>query len=634
SLDEIQNLDDDKKLTIDFDLETSAESSSVSFDVRFEDWWDRQLQQNRVVPHYRSVGEFMEFTRETAAMVANQIAISNSTEFLVRGAAGSGKSTGLPHHLSKKGKVLLLEPTRPLAENVSKQLSGDPFLQNVTLRMRGLSKYGSSNITVMTSGYAFHYYVNNPTQLCNFDYIIIDECHVLDSPTIAFNCALKEYEFPGKLLKVSATPPGRECEFKTQHPVKLKVEEHLSFQHFVQAQGTGSNADMTQHGNNLLVYVASYNEVDQLSKMLTERHFKVTKVDGRTMQMGNVEIITTGSEGKPHFVVATNIIENGVTLDIDCVIDFGLKVVAELDSDNRCVRYAKKPVTYGERIQRLGRVGRCKPGFALRVGHTEKGIEEIPEFIATEAAFLSFSYGLPVTTQGVSTNILSKCTVKQAKVALNFEITPFFTTHFIKYDGSMHPEIHRLMKPYKLRESEMLLSKLAIPYQFTNQWLTAKEYERMGVHLHCDDKVRIPFYVNGIPDKLFETLWDTVCKFKCDAGFGRLSSENAAKISYTLSAESGAIPRTIAIIDHLLSEEMMKKSHYDTLSSSVTGYSCSLAGVVSGFRKRYLRDHTQHNIAILQQARAQLLEFNCSSVDLIKLQNLDGLGILHAVQLQ
>nr|WIW80093.1 polyprotein [Wisteria vein mosaic virus] len=634
SLDEIQNLDEDKKLTIDFDLETSKEPSSISFDVKFEDWWNRQLQQNRVIPHYRSTGEFLEFTRETAAKVANSVATSSATEFLIRGAVGSGKSTGLPHHLSKKGKVLLLEPTRPLAENVSKQLSLEPFYQNVTLRMRGLSKFGSSNIVVMTSGFAFHYYVNNPQQLADFDFIIIDECHVQDSSTIAFNCALKEFEYSGKLLKVSATPPGRECEFTTQHPVKLKVEDQLSFQHFVQAQGTGSNADMVQYGNNLLVYVASYNEVDQLSRLLTERQYKVTKVDGRTMQMGNVEITTTGTESKPHFVVATNIIENGVTLDIDCVIDFGLKVVAVLDSDNRCVRYNKKSVSYGERIQRLGRVGRCKPGFALRIGHTEKGIEEVPEFIATEAAFLSFAYGLPVTTQSVSTNILSKCTVKQARVALNFEITPFFTTNFIKYDGSMHPEVHKLLKSYKLRESEMMLNKLAIPYQFVGQWITVKEYDRQGIHLNCGERVRIPFYVHGIPDKLYEMLWDAVCKYKCDAGFGRITSVNASKISYTLSTDPNAIPRTLAILEHLLGEEMTKKSHFDTIGSSVTGYSFSLSGIAEGFRKRYLRDYTQHNISILQQAKSQLLEFDCNRIDINNLHGMEGVGILNAVQLQ
>uniref|UniRef100_A0A481ULY1 Genome polyprotein n=1 Tax=Dasheen mosaic virus TaxID=29271 RepID=A0A481ULY1_9POTV len=634
SLDDIENIEDCKNLTVDFEITSTKEPPAMSFDVHFEDWWSKQLQLNRVVPHYRSSGRFLEFTRATAAKVANEIILHEDHEFLIRGAVGSGKSTGLPHHLSKKGRVLLLEPTRPLAENVSKQLAKDPFFQQVTLRMRGMSVFGSSNIVVMTSGFAFHYYVNNPHQLSEFDFIIIDECHVMDAPTIAFNCALKEFNFSGKLLKVSATPPGRECEFTTQHPVKLIVEETLSLQGFAQAQGTQSNADMIKYGHNILVYVASYNDVDTLSRQLSERKYKVTKVDGRTMQMGNIEIKTEGCEGKPHFIVATNIIENGVTIDIDCVVDFGQKVVATLDSESRCMRYNKTSVSYGERIQRLGRVGRFKAGTALRIGHTERGIDEIPASIATEAAFLSFAYGLPVTTQGVTTDILSRCTVKQARVALNFEITPFFTVHFVRFDGSMHPEVHKLLKGFKLRESEMLLSKLAIPNQYVNQWISVRDYDRLGVKLQCSENTRIPFYARGIPDALFEHLWETVQAYKSDAGFGRISTVNASKISYTLSTDPHAIPRTVAIIDHLLSEEMIKKDHFDTIGSSVTGYSFSLTGIVEGIRKRYLKDFSTENIATLQQAKAQLLDINTRHINFSNYSDVADLGVLRAVQFQ
>uniref|UniRef100_A0A481UNV5 Genome polyprotein n=1 Tax=Dasheen mosaic virus TaxID=29271 RepID=A0A481UNV5_9POTV len=634
SLDDIENIEDCKNLTVDFDITTAKEPPALSFDVHFEDWWSKQLQLNRVVPHYRNSGVFMEFTRATAAKVANEITLHAECEFLIRGAVGSGKSTGLPFHLAKKGKVLLLEPTRPLAENVSKQLAKEPFFQQVTLRMRGMSIFGSSNIVVMTSGFAFHYYVNNPHQLSEFDFIIIDECHVMDASTIAFNCALKEYSFAGKLLKVSATPPGRECEFTTQHPVKLVVEETLSLQGFAQAQGTQSNADMLRFGCNILVYVASYNDVDTLARHLTEKKYKVTKVDGRTMQMGNIEIRTEGCEGKPHFIVATNIIENGVTIDIDCVVDFGQKVVAVLDSDSRCMRYNKTSVSYGERIQRLGRVGRFKAGTALRIGHTERGIDEIPASIATEAAFLSFAYGLPVTTQGVTTDILSRCTVKQARVALNFEITPFFTVHFVRFDGSMHPEIHKLLKGFKLRESEMLLNKLAIPNQYVNQWMTVKEYERLGVKIQCPEDTRIPFFARGIPDALLEKLWEVSPTIQKYAGFGRISSVNASKISYTLSTDPHAIPRTVAIIDHLLSEEMIKKDHFDTIGSSVTGYSFSLTGIVEGIRKRYLKDFSTENIATLQQAKAQLLDINTRHINFSNYSDVADLGVLRAVQFQ
>ncbi|NUM24979.1 hypothetical protein GJ604_25595, partial [Escherichia coli] len=128
-----------------------------------------------------------------------------------------------------------------------------------------------------------------------------------------------------------------------------------SFKQLVDNFGTGANSDVTAFADNILVYVASYNEVDQLSKLLSDKGYLVTKIDGRTMKVGKTEISTSGTKSKKHFIVATNIIENGVTLDIEAVIDFGTKVVPEMDSDNRMIRYSKQAISFGERIQRLGR---------------------------------------------------------------------------------------------------------------------------------------------------------------------------------------------------------------------------------------------------------------------------------------
>ncbi|QPK93591.1 polyprotein [Achyranthes bidentata mosaic virus] len=634
SLDEIQDTIEDKKLTIDFELDTSTEGAQATMDVRFEDWWHKQLEQNRVVPHYRLSGSFMEFTRQTAASVANSIATATQTEFLIRGAVGSGKSTGLPHQLSMKGKVLLLEPTRPLAENVCKQLRGDPFYLQPTLRMRGLSTFGSSNISVMTGGFALHYYAHNPAMLNDFDFIIIDECHTLDAPTMAFYCLLREFSFPGKVLKVSATPPGKECEFRTQYDVQIKKEDAISFQSFVQAQGTGSNADVVMHGNNILVYVASYNDVDQLSDLLTKANHKVTKVDGRTMKMGHVEIPTKGTAQCKHFVVATNIIENGVTLDIDVVVDFGQKVVAELDIDDRCMRYKKVAISYGERIQRLGRVGRVKTGVALRIGHTEQGLVDIPVSIATEAAFLCFAYGLPVMTHNVTTSLLNNCTTNKAKTMMQFELSPFFTADLVNFRGAMHPAIHTLLKPFKLRESEVELNTLAIPNACINQWLSIASYEKIGIKINASKDVRIPFYARGIPDKLFEQLWTALNDYKHDANFGKLTSACATKVAYTLSTEPSAIPRTIAIIDQLTTEERQKKAHFEALSTNVCSHKFTLRGIVDTIRARYMTDHSKANIERLQQARSQLLNFSTTHHDFSKVSSLLSYGYLETVQYQ
>nr|QYA72446.1 polyprotein [Tamarillo fruit ring virus] len=611
SIDTILEDFDEKNEMIEFEI-TAPDAKSLAYkSSTFQVWWDNQLTANNVISHYRTEGKFVEFTRDTAAQVASDIANSDVHDFLIRGAVGSGKSTGLPYNLSKKGKVLLLEPTRPLAENVHTQLASAPFHLNPTLMMRNTSVFGSTPITVMTSGYALHYLANNAHRLNEFAFIIFDECHVLDASAMAFRSLLADRSYSGKVLKVSATPPGRETEFSTQFPVKIKIEDRLSFQQFVDAQGTGVNADVVSEADNILVYVASYNEVDQLSKMLTEKHYKVTKVDGRTMKSGAAEIKTYGTKSRKHFIVATNIIENGVTIDIEAVVDFGMKVSAAVDVDTRMIRYLKGAINYGERIQRLGRVGRTKPGCALRIGHTNKGIEAIPSLIANEAAFLCFIYGLPVMTSQVSTSLISNCTVQQARTMALFELPFYFVQDYVAADGSMHPSIHALLKKYKLRESEILLNKLSIPHAAISAWMSVREYNQCTRQLDLDPDTKLSFYVKDVPEDLYEKLWKCVLANKGDAGFGRVRTHNAAKIAHKLRTDDMAIQRTVAFIDQLIASEMQKKEHFDSLvNASTSSLSFTLQSVSNMIRSRYAKDYSVQNLSVLHAARAQLVEFN------------------------
>nr|AJD23401.1 polyprotein [Japanese yam mosaic virus] len=616
-LSEIEDDISEKNLTIDFEISQDGQRVPPSImEHTFATWWTHQVSNGRTIPHYRTEGHFMTFTRANAHHVATEIATSDHKDILLMGAVGSGKSTGLPFHLSKRGKVLLVEPTRPLAENVFRQLSHEPFYINATLLMRGLTTCGSSPVTVMTSGFALNQLAHNRQRISEYDFVIFDECHVHDANAMALRCLLHDAEFTGKIIKVSATPPGREVEFTTQHSVKLLTEESLGLKEFVDAQGTGANCDVVRHGDNILVYVASYNEVDLLSKMLIDKGYKVTKVDGRTMKVGKVEIVTSGTPQHKHFVVATNIIENGVTLDIEVVVDFGTKVVPYLDVDNRMMQYQKTPVNYGERIQRLGRVGRHKPGTALRIGHTERGLSEVPGCIATEAAFKCFTFGLPVITNNVTTSLLANATVRQARVMAHFELSPFYIYHFVRYDGTMHPEIHKVLKRFKLRDSEIILNKTAIPHRGTNTWLTSSTYQRLGANVIDSNDVRIPFLCKEVPEALHETIWEIILKHRGDAGFGRLSSASASKIAYTLKTDVMSIQRTIHIIDALIIEERKKQEYFRTITTNtISSSNFSLQSVANAIRARFSSDHTVENISVLENAKAQLCEFKNLNID-------------------
>nr|WJL97673.1 polyprotein [Johnsongrass mosaic virus] len=647
-IDDVQELENLKRLTVDFNIEQEIPPSIAVHDTTFEKWWTTQITQSRTTTHYRNKGEFLEFSRSNAIVVCNRIAHgSESKHFLVRGNVGSGKSTAIPRYLSDKGKVLVLEPTRPLTENVCQQLQNEPWCLDPTMQMRGKSIFGSTPITIMTTGFALHLFANNVERLSEFKFIIFDECHVVDSNAMAFSCLLEEYKYNGKIISVSATPPGRESEFQTEKEVDLRVFEDVSFDTFVMEQGTGSKLDAVSVCDSILIYVASYNEVDQMSRLLNEKGYTVTKVDGRTMNGGNK---TGGSLNKhihvslnetlqaqikqygKHFIVATNIIENGVTLNVDGVVDFGTKVVADLDVDNRSIIYQKIPISYGERVQRLGRVGRFKKGYAFRIGTTQKGIVDIPAMTATEAAFLCFAYGLPVITHNVSTTHLSHVTSAQARTMLQFELPIFMMSELVKYDGHMHPVIHEILKQFKLRDSSISLRDTALPQNASDLWLSVGAYKKLGYRIDLPDDCKIPYYVNGVSAKMYEQIWNAVKDFRQTCCMRRMTSSCAGKIAYTLQTDVNAIPRTLAIIDGLIKEEQIKHSHFQSISAnSTSSYNFSLNGIMDMLRSRYMKDHSVDNIAKLEMVKNQIIEFSNASINYRDVDFIKHFGALQTV---
>nr|UOF93154.1 polyprotein [Tradescantia mild mosaic virus] len=637
SLDDIKSTIGEQNTTVHIEIDQASQPESSSNARTFKQFWNDQITNGQTIPHHRTGGEFIEFTRKNCSQTALSINQNcQSTEFLVRGAVGSGKSTGLPAALMKFGKVLLLEPTRPLTDNVARQLSQKPFELSPTVRMRGLTTIGSSNIHVMTTGFAFQHLAHNVDQIKQYAFIMFDECHVVDSHSMALYSLLKSVGYEGKILKVSATPPGKEVEFETQFPVTLSMESSLSFSTFVEAQGTGANASVIEKGDNILVYVSSYNDVDSLSGMLINKGYHVTKVDGRTMKLGQTTIVTRGTSSKKHFIVATNIIENGVTLDIDVVVDFGLKVKPILQEDDRIVRYQKTSIAYGERIQRMGRVGRIRHGHVLRIGHTETGLQNIPELDATHAAMLCFVHNLPVMTGGVVLSSLENITVKQARTAMNFELPFLYTLELIRHDGAMHPEIHKLLTPFKLRESETVLIKTAIPFGFESRWIKASDYNRLGANLDLsDDNIRVPYCIGGIPDKLHEEIYKTCKQYRSDGYLTTLTATSAEKIAYTLKTDIHSLPRTIKILEMLKQQELIRQTEKQfSTSQPISGNKLSFEYAFTLIRNRYTQDYTAQNLEIIDRAINQIKEFANLSGDTLTQTILDAYPYVQLVQFE
>ncbi|QZU26826.1 polyprotein [Rice chlorotic stripe virus] len=624
--------EDEDRGKLQFTLREPETPKSSLLNDTFENYWSTQLSTGRTTPHFWSVSNFVEFTREAAEQVVKDIATSETREITVRGPVGSGKSTGLPYKLSKMGKVLMLEPTRPLAQNVWQQL-GTPQWGNLyaTLKMRNHISLGDPNLTIMTTGYAFQYFANNAYELKTFNYILLDECHVSDAYANAFVALYRQLDIPTKILYVSATPVGQEAPFTPPHPVEVITVKACGLTQFAQNQGTGCDSDALVHGNNILVYVASYNDVDNLGSELNKRGYKTTLVDGRTMKKGLTSIDMTGTPGKPHFCVATNIIENGVTLDIEVVVDFGMKIVPRLDPDNRMITYQREAVTYGERIQRSGRVGRHKPGAAMKIGATQPAPKCTPEIVATEAAFLCFAHNLPLMTVNVEASMLANCTRQQAKTMAMFELPIFFTKHLVHHDGTMHPAIASVLKPYLLGNTLLATSEAAMPWNAASTWLTAEHYGRLAHHLDLPAETRIPFFTHEVSPKVYKEIWEAILKNRPLSSCVYLRSVSSHDVLVTLKSDPASVARSLKHVNELLVSEQIKQHELQGVLQGNSLIPGALTSIATRLRGRYLRTDHEENIKKLNEIKHQLEQcqtFTASELTEEMVRRYAGLGVL------
>ncbi|AQT26513.1 polyprotein [Reed chlorotic stripe virus] len=631
-LDQLMKGEEESK-TVQFSLVQHEATEPSGCDETFQQFWSSQVNSMRTTPHFWSNNKFLEFTRETADQMVQELASSNDREFTVRGPVGSGKSTALPFKLTGYGRVLVLEPTRPLARNVWEQLN-QPIWGNLhaTLKMRHDVQLGDPRISVMTTGFAFQHLAHNLSEIKTYQYIMFDECHVPDAYANALVSLLRQAACKAKLLFVSATPVGREAPFKPPHPVNVISAEAAGIAQFAKEQGSGSKIDATAHGCNILVYVASYNDVDTLSTELTNKQFQVTKVDGRTMKKGVAGIDMHGTPNKPHFCVATNIIENGVTLDVDVVVDFGQKITPSLDSDNRIITCQRVAVTTGERIQRGGRVGRNKPGTVIKLGKVQTSAGTVPEIIATEAAFLAFAHNLPLMTVNVDSTFLANCTRRQAQTMTQFDLPIYLTKQLVHYDGTVHPKIMQVLQPYTLRNCAIKTSNAALPWNASATWLTVAQYNRLGAHTDLEDDVKIPFYVNDVPPKVYRGIWNAVLTSKPVSSTVLLRSIPCNTTVVTLQADPASIGRSLLLINELIASEQIKQHEIGAVLENPGFFTGTLSALASRVRNRYIHSDCKNNIQKLQEIKAQLEECKTFTADQLTeemVKQYSGLGVIN-----
>ncbi|QLC36605.1 polyprotein [Stylosanthes mosaic-associated virus 1] len=598
----------DAKAVVEIILKEPACSQTLANPARFGEWIRKCVQSGNITSIAPS-GTCFDFTRRTAIDVCAQIVLSKEREIMVRGFVGSGKSTYLPHLLAKQGKVLICEPYRVLCSNVTHCLEGAPFFESVTMHMRGNTDYGSGNIVVATSGFAFNLYANNRTSLANFDYIILDECHNQNADTLAMRSLLRAVNFQGKIIHVSATPPGNEVEFHTMFPVEVENCARMSIEDFGRAQGCGSKTDVSKKGENILVYVASYREVDSLCNILTSKGFRATKVDARTISNVN-GIDCTGTRESPLYLIATNIVENGVTLNVDVVVDFGFEVEPHLDEVNRQLTYDKKMISYGQRIQRNGRVGRLKNGLCINIGDVDRAPKLATEIAIYEAAVKCFVHNLPPPIDGINEQFLENVTRAQAQAASNMELNIFLTIFLFNSDGAIPAELLAFLKKFQIREAKFDLTPSCIHLGRAAGWKQLASYKLPDEYTTADLQVYVPFFCHDFGIHNYIKLGKIIDTLTKSNNKPFLYEQDARDVLLILETNETMIDRSIAVVQTELTSQRQKLQmigHAQLNSPNIFVRCATKLFDIGNLRAQ--QSAIEHNIQTLEGVRMKLENF-------------------------
>jgi len=578
-------------------------------------WLDNQITYCESSLDPTTMGVFVEIEKLGMQAVVDKIVSCERKEWRVHGGVGCGKSTKLPSMVSTFGHVLMLEPSRALAKGVCESIQATTGMQ-ASLCMRNHIETGSAPITVMTYGYALAFFGYNPGLFEKYKFIQLDEVHEYSSEAIVWYNWMKPRCDNKVIYKTSATHKGFETAFNPKNHVEVEQIEKISPTDWAKRQGTGVKGDCTKLGRSALVIVASYSDVDKCAKELQTKNFSVIKVDRRSFRDA-VNLTDKVKEAMNHdkytFIVSTPITQTGVTLDIDVVVDFGEKIVPVIDNEMRMLTTQRKRINRSDRMQRLGRVGRTRKGWAIKVGSGVDGENDISEVVATESVLLAFVHGVKPCMYNVNVDIISDLTREQCTTASNFESSILYMAHYVLPDGCMLKSVYNQFKGILLREvSVRTWDQLPAGYSF-DSWRSLSDYAYCG-YLH-DREIKshrkIPFHSHEFSDKLACELADSFeeAKFKVQRTMSsiRLPSADPLETHHKLSLQEGSIATSVQTIEAEIQRFMEIQSHLSMGMTQVTGGSL-LAISACGLRKLRERalQRVERNLIVLREAKARV----------------------------
>ncbi|AGZ02786.1 polyprotein [Tall oatgrass mosaic virus] len=545
----------------------------------FEMWFDSRVQSGQcgVSP---LEGKHTKYTMDktTVGTVASKIHADASKEFLVEGHVGCGKSTAFPAELSKNGRVLICEPTRVLVTNLQDSMQATRNL-SISGRMRNYINITASNITVTTYGYALHWLYNQPDQLDQFSYILFDEVHQRSGELDVFYNWLKSTAWNGKIVKLTATPNNVSSTMQTQVPIDIGTWPNMSHHAFMKEQGAGTTHDATKLGKVIIVFLTSFREIDESAEILAGKgNIGYIKADSRHLR-NKVNLMEEVEAMKQEYkyILATNILQNGVNIHADVVVDFGYKIVPSIDSDMRMLGTKRQLINKADRIQRLGRIGRMKAGYARKIGTDIDSSFEVDPVTATEGALLAFGLGVAPIINNVDVLTFGKVTQQQVKTASRFEMQLAYMVWMVNKDGTMAVSLHEQFKELLLTPGNMHLSPYYTSLDDVHRFKSIGDYVKMSyMKTDIDHELVLPFHSRDISVEFAkrigraykESIMPTSVKL-------RVPAVNYREVSMKLAANPGNLGIVLYMVEEALVAEKNKlQSLTDGLQQFKTNY-CS-----------------------------------------------------------
>ena len=271
-----------------------------------------------------------------------------------------GKSTFLVKNcLIDYRCIVCLEPRIPLVQGLSEYVGGTGFSEKDEIDIQ-------PGVNFITHGKFVFSAISNFTQ--NFkdvNLFIIDECHD-PSPFMMWSRRFLMSIEGIKVLEATATPNNAKFLMEARNAMKYDVDINEVAPRVRESFDEKQVIELVNQymkGKNFIIQVAAGSIGEKLIQQIKGR--KGLCVTRTKFQEGlTVEAINEHLKEEGAYICATNVLNYGITLNVDAIIVMGDKYETTYTKENVST-IQKVPISQSEMNQWIGRVGRLKTGIAI-----------------------------------------------------------------------------------------------------------------------------------------------------------------------------------------------------------------------------------------------------------------------------